>query len=76
MESSALPLGEQIALFLLVPPVGSLLWWLFSRGTAAILQGGKVSGRTKKRQKVGFFVVLVAAYMIMFGIKLYSLFAR
>ena len=76
MESSALPLGAQIALFLLLPPIGSCLWWLFSRVTATVFQGGTVSERTKKREKVGFFVVLVAAYILMFGIKIYSLFAR
>ena len=76
MESSALPLGEQIALFLLLPPIGSCLWWLFSRATATVFQGGTVSERTKKREKIGFFVVLVAAYILMFGIKIYSLFAR
>jgi hypothetical protein len=63
MESPALPLGEQLALFVLMPPIGSCLWWLFSRGTAMALQGGQVSDRTKSREKIGFFIVLSGAHV-------------
>jgi hypothetical protein len=66
MQSSALPLGEQIALFLFLPPIGSCLWWLFSRVTATMFQGGSISETTKRREKIGF----------MLGIKIYSIFAR
>jgi hypothetical protein len=76
MESSALPLVGQVILFLLVPPIGSCVWWLFSRATARAIQGGMVSEATKKRERIGFFVVLFAAYLLMFGIKIYSLFVK
>jgi hypothetical protein len=76
MESSALPLGEYIVLALLAPPIVSCLWFLMSRRRAEAIQGGKVSETTKKRQKIGFFVLLVSSYIIMFGIKIYSLFVR
>jgi hypothetical protein len=67
---------QQFLLDLIAPPVGVCLWWLFSRGTAAVLQGGKVSERTKKREKVGFLVLLALGYAIMFGITTYLHFAR
>jgi hypothetical protein len=71
-----MPLTQQYLLDLVAPPVGACLWWLFSRGNALTLQGGNVSERTKKREKIGFFVVLALAYLIMFGGTTYLHFAK
>jgi hypothetical protein len=71
-----LPIGQQLALFLLLPLVGACLWWLFSRGAANMLEGGNASERTRGWLNKGFFVVLVGAYLVMFGIKIYSIFLR
>jgi inner membrane protein involved in colicin E2 resistance len=67
-----LSLTQQILLDTFAPPVGVALWWLFSRGTATILQGGSVSERTRKREKVGFVILLALGYAIMFGITIYA----
>ena len=52
-----------IALLLLFPPLGALVWWLLSRGWAHTTQGDKVSDQTRKRQKWLFWLLLVAAYI-------------
>jgi hypothetical protein len=41
-----------------------------------VLQGGKVSNGTKKREKIGFFVLLALGYAVMFGMTIYFHFAR
>jgi hypothetical protein len=75
-EKETMSLMQQCLLDLIAPPVGVCLWWLFSRGTATALQGGKVSDRTKKRQRIGFFVLLALGYAMMFGMTIYFHFAR
>jgi hypothetical protein len=72
MRPGSLPLGQIIALDILVPPIGTCLWWLMARGWAASVQGGNVSETTKKREKWGFWLVLSAAYLLMFGITIYA----
>jgi hypothetical protein len=72
VRPGALPITQMIALDLLVPPIGTCIWWLMSRGWAGLVQGGTISGRTKKRQKWEFWVVLAGAYLLMFGITLYG----
>jgi len=71
-----MPLWQQYLLDLIAPPVGASIWWLFSRGTATAIQGGTVSERTRKRERIGFFVVLVLAYLLMFGGTTYLHFAK
>jgi hypothetical protein len=71
-----MPLKQQYLLDLIAPPVLATLWWFFSRGTATVLQGGSVSQRTKRREKIGFLVVLTLAYLLMFGGTAYLHFAR
>jgi hypothetical protein len=71
-----MPLVQQYLLDLVAPPVLATLWWFFSRGTATVFQGGSVSERTKKRERIGFFVVLIAAYLLMFGGTTYLHFVR
>jgi hypothetical protein len=65
-------MSQMIALDLLVPPIGTCIWWLMSRGWAGLVQGGTVSDKTKKRQKWEFLIILVLAYLLMFGITLYG----
>jgi hypothetical protein len=48
------------------------LIWLMSRGWAIGVQGGSASERTKVRQKIEFWMVLVAMYVIGFGMALYA----
>ena len=71
-----MPLMKQFLLDLVAPPIGASLWWIMSRGWGNAVQGGQVSTRTKNRQKVGFFVLLVLAYIIMFGITVHHHFAK
>ena len=50
----------------------TILWFLASRGWASAVQGGAVSDKTKRRQKIEFFVVLIAMYAVGFGMVLYA----
>ena len=74
MMRTPLPLGQQILLDIIVPPIGTCVWWVMSRGWASAIQLGKVSDTTKKRQKSEFWIVLVIAYLVMCGITIYGLF--
>ena len=68
----ALPLSQQIILDLLFPPVGAAMWWVLSTGWATIVQGGKISDRTRRLRKRMFWALLAGAYVLMFGITLYA----
>lgn len=72
MRPGAAPLGEQLAILIVGPPVMAGLFWLMSRGWAFSVQGGKASERTKGRQKIEFWMILVAMYVIGFGMALYA----
>ena len=71
-----LPLIQQILLDVVVPPIGATFVWLRARGWATTVQGGSVSEKTKRRQKIEFWLLLFAAYVLMFGITLYGLLTR
>ena len=60
----AAPLGEQVLILILGPPIMSGLIWLLSRGWALTVQGGVASERTKKRQKWEFWGVLIGLYVM------------
>lgn len=72
MHGGALPFCQQLLLDVFIPPVGVLVWWLMSRAWAGAVQGGAVSETTRKRQKRGALVLLLAAYILMFGITIYA----
>ena len=72
LRPGALPISQMIILDLRLPPIGTCIWWLMSRGWAGLAQGGTVSARTKKRQKWEFWSILAVAYLLMFGITLYG----
>jgi uncharacterized membrane protein HdeD (DUF308 family) len=67
MCPGALPVGQQIALLLLGPPITTFVWLLMSRGWAGLVQGGAVSEHTKKRQKWEFWILLTVMYAIGLG---------
>ena len=48
------------------------LVWLMSRGWARSVQGGTASQRTKNRQKIEFWIVLITMYVLGFGMALYA----
>lgn len=74
IRPGALPLYQQILTAVFWPPVGTVVWWLMSRGWALTVQGGTVSERTKRRQKVEVWAVLVLGYVISFGVIIYAYF--
>jgi hypothetical protein len=69
----ALPISQIILLDILIPPVGTCLWWLMARGWAGLVQLRNPSETTKKRQRVEFFAILMSAYVLMFAITVYGL---
>ena len=69
-------IAQQYVMDLVVPPIAAVLWWTFSRGWAAAVQGGNVSDRTRKRQKTEFFVVLGLLYALMLGATTYLNFLK
>lgn len=72
MRPGAAPLGEQLAILLVGPPIVAGVIWLMSRGWAIEVQGGSASERTRVRQKIEFWMVLVVMYVIGFGMALYA----
>ena len=72
MRPGAAPLGEQLAILIAGPPVMACLIWVMSRGWAKTVQGGTASERTKSRQKIEFWMVLVVMYVLGFGMALYA----
>ncbi len=76
MTPGTLPIGRVILLDILVPPIGTCLWWIMARGWASLVQLGKPSETTKRRQKWEFWAILIAVYVLMFGITLYGLLRR
>lgn len=63
--AEASPLWQQALFFLLAPPIMALLIRVLSRGWANILQGGNVSEKTMKRQRLEFWVVLIFMYVML-----------
>ncbi len=75
MRPGSAPIGEQIAILIVGPPLMASLFWLMSRGWATTVQGGVPSEKTKRRQKVEFWIVLIAMYLIGFSMAFYAWFA-
>jgi hypothetical protein len=48
------------------------LIWLMSRGWAMSVQGGTASEKTKRRQRIEFWGILIAMYLIGAGEFLYA----
>jgi hypothetical protein len=64
MRPGALPIGQMILLDIVVPPIGTCVWWLMARGWAGLVQLGRPSETTKRRQKWEFLAILIAAYLL------------
>ena len=72
MRAGAAPLWEQLAILIIGPPIMAAFFWLMSRGWALGVQGGTASDKTKQRQKIEFWMLLVAMYVIGLGMALYA----
>jgi hypothetical protein len=72
MNESLTPLWEQIAIVICGPPVMTCAWWILSRGWARGIQGGIVSETTKRRQKIEFWCLLAAMYIVTLGMSFYA----
>lgn len=72
-QGVALPLWQIVCLDVFAPPIGTALWWLMSRGFASAVQGGQVKDNVKRRQRVEFFVLLIAAYVVAIGMTIWGL---
>jgi hypothetical protein len=71
MEEAS-PLWQQALFFVLAPLIMALLIRALSRGWANVVQGGNVSEKTLKRQKLEFWIVLCFMYVMLFCIFLYG----
>lgn len=72
IHTSSTPLWEQVAILTLGPPIGAGIWLAMSRGWAATVQGGTVSEKAKRRQRVEFWALLIIAYAMSVGMALYA----
>jgi hypothetical protein len=68
----ASPLWEQLVIGILGPPIMAILFRFRARGWAMMVQGGTVSEKTKDRQRIEFWVVLILCYVIVFGEFIYA----
>ena len=71
IRPGASPIGQQIALDLIAPPLLTALWWLLSRGWSELL-GTTGSQAVKGWQHSGTWIVLVVCYVLMFGMTIYG----
>jgi hypothetical protein len=46
------------------PPVMAVVWWVFSRAYAHIFEGSRLSEVIRRRQVLGFWIVLGIFYAI------------
>jgi hypothetical protein len=73
VRHGALPLYQQILYDIFLPPVGVAIWWLYSKGLANRL-GTSDSPAVKGWTKSLMWIILAAAYAIMFSITIYGYF--
>lgn len=71
MESAS-PLWQQVLFFVLAPPIMAFLIRILSHGWASMVQGGHVSERTRKRQKLEFWGALIFMYIMLACIFAYA----
>ena len=70
--AGASPLWAQVLFFALAPLIMASLIWALSRGWANVVQAGKVSQTTRKRQRFEFWGVLVFMYVMLACIFAYA----
>ena len=54
------------------PPIMAVVLKVLMRGWAMTVQGGSVSARTEKRQKIEFWAVLVFMYAMVISMAVYA----
>jgi hypothetical protein len=67
-----LPASDIAVLVVVFPPIMACLTWLLARGWAMGVQGGTVSERTKRRQRLEFWGLLVAMYLMEVALLVYA----
>lgn len=72
MRKGAAPLGEELAILTLGPPAMACAWWVLSRGWAKTVQKGVASQKTRRRQQLECVGLLIAMYVMGFGMALYA----
>jgi hypothetical protein len=68
----AAPLWEQLAIGIFGPPIMAILFRFMARGWAMTVQGGTVSQKTDKRQRIEFWGMLALLYLIVWGEFIYA----
>jgi len=68
MCPGAAPVWEQVAIGTIGPPAIAILFLFRARGWAWTVQGGSVSERTRRRQKIEFWILLAALYVMAIGV--------
>jgi hypothetical protein len=58
---------QSTVVILLFPPFGAALWLLLSRGWALGIQGEVLSVTTRRRQKLGFWILIPLGYLLELG---------
>jgi hypothetical protein len=74
MNNVALPLGQQLALDVMLPPVMAVLVWLLSRGGANVFEEGHPSQGSLSWLRRSFWIQLAFFYCLAFGITGYAYF--
>ena len=74
MNGSSTPLWEQLVIVILGPPIMACAWRVLSRGWGRAVQGGVISEKTKRRQKIEFWVLLIAMYVMSLGMTFYAVY--
>ena len=57
-------MSEFLAVLIFFPPIGACTWWVLGRGWSLVMHGGAVPDDVRRWQRVGFWIILVAAYVI------------
>ena len=70
--SSALPLPQQILLDIFLPPIVAITYRLLVFGWTYVVQGGRVSEATRRRQWLEFRAILVIMYAMAAVIFVYA----
>ncbi len=75
IRHAAAPLSEQVMYDIIIPPIGAAIWWLMSRGWTTALSTND-SEAVRGWTKSGFWMLLLAAYVLMFSITIYGCMTR
>jgi hypothetical protein len=68
----AAPIWEQLAFGVLGPPIMALLFRFMVRVFALTAQGGTVSAKTQKRQRIEFWGMLSIMYLLVIAEFIYA----